>query len=176
MRYRGLALGVLILLGVVGLTGRWWWREYRWRLIVIHHTASDHGNLAYIRKLHMTERGWSDIAYHFVVNNGSMNTTPGQVEVSDLWRNRLANFSTRIAYANQFGIAVALVGNFQNHPMPELQKQALVRLLANLAKAHRIPTERIVRHKDLQTTACPGRHVDLREIRLGVQELLQKEK
>ena len=166
-----LLLGVLVLV----LGGRWWWREYRWRLIVVHHTASDLGNLATIRKLHVNERGWSNIAYHFVIDNGSMNTTPGQVEVSDLWRDRVANFSTRVAYANQFGIAVALVGNFQNHPIPALQKQALVRLLANLARAHGIPPERIVRHRDLQKTACPGRYVDMAEIRSEVAKLLQKE-
>ncbi len=141
-------------------------------MIVIHHTASDHGNLASIRKLHMEERHWSDIAYHFVINNGSMNTTPGQVEVSDLWHRRAGNFSTAIPYANQFGIAVVLVGNFEHRSLPSLQKQALVRLLANLAREHRIPPERIVRHRDLQQTACPGRHVNLAEIREEVRRLM----
>lgn len=141
---------------------------------MVHHSASDRGDLAYIQRLHQKERGWSDIAYHFVVNNGSMNTTPGQIEVTDLWKKRAGNFSTRVPYANQFGIAVVMVGNFQNHPIPSLQKQALVRLLANLSREHNIPVERIVRHRDLQTTACPGRYVDMREIRSLVKTALEK--
>lgn len=163
----------LLLALALFFSASYWWREQRWRFIVIHHSASDAGNLESIRKMHMTERGWSDIAYHFVVNNGTFNTAPGQVEISNLWIRRSANFSTRNSFANQFGIAVVLVGNFDKRPLPLLQKEALVRLLANLARTHGIAPERIIGHRDLQHTACPGQFIDLDEIRGRVARLLR---
>jgi hypothetical protein len=90
-----------MLLPLVGML--WWgvdyyWREMRWRYIIIHHTASDTGNMEYYRTLHMRERNWPDIAYHFVVDNGSYNTSVGQIEESDLWKTRKPNLSTKVSY------------------------------------------------------------------------------
>lgn len=162
----------LILFLPIFLYARHWWKEYRWRFIVVHHTASEIGNLEYYRRMHIDERGWSDIAYHFIINNGTMNTAMGQIEQSDLWKNRSAGHSTRVTYINYFSIAVVLVGNFERHPVPELQREALVNLLVRLSVDHRIPPERIVGHRELWATACPGRYLQMDEIRSEVTDIL----
>ena len=164
-----LGLGLVF---VLYLGGRYWWSEMRWRYIVVHHTASDIGNKEVVQKLNVEKRGWSDIAYHFVVNNGSSNTTVGEIEVSDLWKNRRANLSTRSWYANYFGIAVVLVGNFQAHPPPPLQKDALIGLLTRLSREYGIAPERIVGHREIQNTACPGRYLNMIEVRELVKQNL----
>ncbi len=158
-----LAALVVLLVG-----GRYWWREARWRYIIIHHTASDSGNLEYYRKLHVEKRGWPDIAYHFLINNGSYNSGVGQVETSTLWTERQINYSTKVSYINYFGIAIALVGNFEDHPPPRLQKEALILLVTRLARDYDIPPERIIGHREIWATACPGKHLRLDEIRAAV--------
>ena len=152
------------------LSGRYAWEEMRFRYIVIHHTASDIGNLDYYRRLHMKERGWPDIAYHFVINNGSYNTAMGQVEQSSLWENRSINYSTKVSYVNYFGIAVALIGNFENHSVPALQWESLVNLITMLSKKYNIPPERIIAHRELWETACPGKHFDIVRLRAEVRK------
>ncbi len=160
----------------VFLTGRWLWQEKRWRYIIVHHTASDIGNLEYFRRLHMEERGWSDIAYHFVINNGTANTAMGQIEESSLWKNRMPHFSTRITYLNFFGIAVVLVGNFEKHEVPSLQREALINLLVNLSEKYNIPPERIAGHREISPTACPGKFLNMAEVRDDVARALERKK
>lgn len=163
---------ILLTLVVLYLAGDYYWRELRWRYIVIHHTASDIGDMEFYKRFHMEERGWSNIAYHFVINNGWKDTTVGQVEESELWRERRPNLSTREWYANYFGIAVVLVGNIEAHEPPPLQKEALITLLTNLARDYGIPPERIIGHREIQNTACPGKHLNMVEIRKQVAKNL----
>lgn len=164
---------LLVLAGALFLAGRVYWREHRFRYIVVHHTASDVGNLEYYRRFHQAERGWPDIAYHFVVNNGASNTVPGQIEESDLWKERRRGYSTRDFYVNTVGIAVVMVGNLENHAPGELQYQALVRLLANLSQEYSIPPERIIGHRELQQTKCPGKHLQMDRVREDITRALQ---
>ena len=155
------------------LYGRYWWQEKRWRYIVIHHTASDTGNLEYYREMHR-KRGWPDIAYHFLINNGSLNTAMGQIQQSSLWEKRDINYSSRVSWVNYFGIAIGLVGNFEKHRVPPLQKEALINLAAGLAERYDIPPERIIGHREIQNTACPGRFVNLNEVREAVRAVLNE--
>lgn len=156
------------------LLGDYMWREMRWRFIVVHHTAGDSGNMEYYRALHRKKHGWPDIAYHFLINNGSMNTSIGQIEVSGLWEQRSLNYSTKISYVNHFGIAVALVGNFEAHDVHPIQYEALINLLTNLAMRYNIPPERIVGHGELQNTQCPGKHLEMQKVRADVASAIKK--
>lgn len=165
---------IFLATGTTWLLGRYMWQEMRWRWIVVHHTASDTGNLEYYKRLHKEERGWPDVAYHFVINNGTMNTSPGEIEVSDLWKERQHHYSTRNSYINYFGIAIVLVGNFERHEIPPRQYESLLNLITRLAREYKIPPERIVGHNELQNTRCPGSHTDMNKIRSEITEKLQK--
>ncbi len=166
--YLALALLALFLLGF-GL--RYWWREMRWRYIILHHTAADIGNMEFYRRLH--EQRWGDLAYHIVVNNGANNTVIGEIEMSQRWINRQHHYSTQKTYLNYFGIAVVLVGNFELHDVPAVQKEALINLLSNLAKEYDIPPQRIIGHREVQNTRCPGLHVNMVEVRHMVSQNLK---
>jgi len=121
----------------------------------------------------MKERGWPDIAYHFLVNNGSYNTAMGQIEQSNLWDNKSINYSTKVSYVNYFGIAVAIVGNFERHSVPALQWESIVNLTTMLSQEYGIPPERIIAHRELWETACPGKNFDIVKLRSEVRKNLE---
>ncbi|RMG68813.1 MAG: N-acetylmuramoyl-L-alanine amidase, partial [Bacteroidetes bacterium] len=171
--YLRLVLIVFLILLTFWPMGRYLWREHRWRWIIVHHTGSDTGDLAAIRKLHR-QKGWKEAAYHFIINNGSRGTVAGQVQVTDRWKNRGNAGSTRRSYVNTFGIAVVLVGNLERHPPPLQQREALLNLLTRLARKYGIPPERIRGHGELQNTKCPGRYLDMPRIRREIQRRLAK--
>ena len=160
LRYIFIIIAILLIL-FLGI--RYWWREMRWRYIVIHHTGSDIGNLEFYRKIH-SER-WGDIAYHIIINNGTDNTAVGQIEYSQRWINRQNHYSTKKTYLNYFGIAIALVGDFESHPLPPIQKQVFIRFLKNLMQEYNIPPERVIGHREIQNTKCPGKNISMVKIR-----------
>jgi N-acetyl-anhydromuramyl-L-alanine amidase AmpD len=172
--YRYLLIPAIIF--ILYLFGDYFWRERRWRFIVVHHTAGTTGNLDYIRELHMRKNGWPDIAYHFLINNGSMNTSIGQIQVSGLWEKRSLNYSTKISYVNYLGIAVALVGNFEEHKVHPLQHEALINLLTNLSIQYNVPPEKIIGHNELQNTQCPGKHLNMNEVRRDVARAVERKR
>ncbi len=165
---RRIIAGIFLLILII-VSGRYYWKEKRWRYIVVHHTATDFGNLEFYRRIHMEEKGWPDIAYHFLINNGSSNTAVGQVETSDLWKSKSHHYSTKVSWINYFGIAVVLVGNFDAHDVPPLQREALINLLARLAREYDIPVKRIVGHREIWNTKCPGKHLNMIRVREDVK-------
>lgn len=171
LRLAILAAAVLIAGALLYEGGRYLWREKRWNWIVVHHTASDFGNLAYFRDLHQREKGWPDIAYHFLINNGTAGTAAGQVEESNLWHDRDGGYSTKVHEVNQFGIAIVLVGNFEKHSVPDQQMEALLHLILRLKREHGIPLDHIVGHRELWATACPGKHLNMSEVRAKIAEM-----
>lgn len=137
-------------------------RAHRWRYIVIHHSATKHGNAAIFDRAHR-ERGWDELGYHFVIGNG-LDSADGQVEVGSRWIKQKRGAHAGVALYNQYGIGICVVGNFeQDHPTAN-QQAALVRLLAHLMTRHSIPSDRIVAHRRFRKTACPGRHMNVSAI------------
>lgn len=163
---------LFLLVIIILILSYYWWVEKRWRYIVIHHTASDFGNLEYYKRLHQKERGWDDIAYHFVINNGSFETIPGQIEESNLWKKRKSGYSTKNWLVNTFGIAIVLVGNLENHPPLPQQYESLINLVTNLSKKYNIPPERIFGHREIQNTNCPGKFLNMAKLRLEIKKRL----
>ncbi len=151
---------------------RYTWRELRWRYIVIHHTAADIGDLDFYRRVHQQKYG--DIAYHIVINNGSNNTAMGQIEFSDRWRNRNSGASTQNMLVNLLGIAVVLVGDFERHPIHQIQEEALIRLLTDLVRKYDIPIDKIIGHREIQNTKCPGKYIQMEELREMVGKNLNR--
>ncbi|GIX41651.1 MAG: hypothetical protein KatS3mg129_1384 [Leptospiraceae bacterium] len=173
-KYYYIFIIVFIIISIFYL--RYWWKEKRWRYIVVHHTASDIGNLEYYKRLHQKERGWDDVAYHFVIDNGTFQTIPGQIEESDLWKKRKRGYSTRNWLVNTFGIAIVIVGNLQKHPPLPQQYESLIHLITNLAKEYNIPPERIFGHREIQNTECPGKYLNMAKVRLDVKRRLNTKK
>lgn len=126
-----------------------------WEYIIIHHTGTREGRLEDFKEFHTKERGWEDVGYHFVINNGE-SLPDGFIEVSDRWRFQRIGAHTRKEGVNNKAIGVALVGDFDKDYPRDGQLEALVALLRALQTKYRIPKRRILCHSMVQRTRCPG--------------------
>lgn len=135
-----------------------------WRYIVIHHSASPSGNAAAFDRAHKG-KGWDGLAYHFVITNGK-GGADGGLEVSPRWWVQKhgahaggmpadAPPETRNGY-NEFGIGICLVGNFEKRAPSQAQMKTLAALITRLRGKFDIPTESVVGHRHVKSTACPG--------------------
>ena len=152
-------------------------RTYRWapeymaavKLLVVHHTAIQASGdprppaerVRALYQYHAENRGWGDIGYHYLID-----------EKGTIYQGRTGG--RRVvgghAYCNNIGtIGIALLGNFEVEQPSLAQAKALQRLLSSLADTEGIDLSRavtfhgkrfespIVGHRDLMSTACPGR-------------------
>jgi hypothetical protein len=140
-------------------------RDFDWKYIVIHHTASEWSSLERIDRYHREKFEDPDgIEYHFLIGNGKKR--PGGYIELGRWRlQKLAIHLFKPEGAPQ-AIAVSLVGNLHERKIKETQYDALLELVARLMKDHDIPIERITTHTgvDGNLTVCPGKHFPYRRL------------
>ena len=121
--------------------------------VVIHHTGNptdDDLSVVEINASHQA-RGWSCIGYHYV------RSRDGTVEVGRPHWTVGAH-----AYGhNSHTIGVHVCGNFEIGEPTSEQIESLAMLLANLCTDYGLPIDRdhIVGHRELMSTACPGRNL-----------------
>lgn len=119
--------------------------------IILHHAAAESCDAATIHQWHLN-KGWSGIGYHFVVRkNGSIERGRPEDTVG-----------AHAVNNNSDSIGVCFEGNFEVESMPELQKAAGKELVAYLRKKYGIST--VQKHKDVTSTACPGKNFPFDEI------------
>ena len=130
-----------------------------WRYIVIHHSATDTGSAEIFDSAHRA-RGWDELGYHFVINNGN-GRRDGLVEVGSRWRSQKWGAhcgGTPDNEYNNHGIGICLVGEYGHHVPSMAQMASLEKLLLYLMRTYDIPTENIIGHCDAPNacTKCPG--------------------
>ena len=139
-----------------------------WRHIVIHHTASSTGSVESIHDAHIG-RGWIGIGYHFLIGNGK-GMDDGEIEPTFRWRQQLHGAHAGKDEYNQHGIGICLVGNFEETHPSAAQLAAVKRLVGVLKSEYGINSDRVIAHKDVKRTACPGKNFPLAEV--GLTEAL----
>lgn len=115
--------------------------------IVTHHTAlSFSSGPREIQQYHFAERGFADIAYHFLIDG-----------IGILYEGRpLGIRGSHTAGANTGTIGIALMGNFELMAVTRAQLSALQNLIAYLKGAYTRVTH-LAAHNDFQaSTLCPG--------------------
>jgi N-acetylmuramoyl-L-alanine amidase len=133
-----------------------------WSAIIVHHSATDEGNAAIIDKWHRENNGWNGVGYDFVIGNGT-NSGDGEVEPTYRWRDQLTGAhagGTPGNWANEEGIGICLVGDFNRSTPTTRQMDSLVRLIRFLQQRYGIPKSRIYGHGSTpggHSTDCPGR-------------------
>lgn len=128
------------------------------RAVVVHHSATEEGGAEAFRVLHRIVRGWRDVGYHFVIGNGT-HSPDGQVEPGRPEYCRGAHAKG----ANEFSLGVCMVGNFMRSHPTESQLRSLGAILYRIMKAHGIPREGVMLHRQVKgsSTDCPGRNLTL---------------
>lgn len=139
-----------------------------WTWIVIHHTASAHGNVESIHAAHLKRKdrngnAWMGIGYHFVIGNGN-GMGDGEIEPTFRWREQLHGAHAGQDEYNQRGIGIVLVGNFEEAPPTPAQIAAVRRLVTILRTRYGIEKGNVVRHSNIKATACPGKYFPMEEV------------
>lgn len=131
----------------------------RWTHIVIHHSATREGNARTIGNSQRRQRGFTNgLGYHFMIDNGTSGRRDGQIEVGPRWARQQTGAHCNANGMNEHGIGICLVGDFTNRSPSPAQMQALSELVRRLSSYYRIPSSRIIRHRDVpgKDTECPG--------------------
>jgi len=139
----------------------------RWRYIVVHHTASDIGNARLVNVWHNSRGFWNGLGYHFLIDNGTVGKTDGQIEIAPRWIRQEKGAHCKAGNMNDMSIGISLVGNFsKTQPSPE-QMKSLVALLKQLMSFYRIPSSNVIRHGDAPgaQTECPGNRFPWNEVK-----------
>jgi hypothetical protein len=142
----------------------WGWvptvSERDWSAIIVHHSATESGNMAKFDVEHR-QRGWEGVGYDFVIGNGT-DSGDGEIEVTFRWLKQIQGAHTGGTvnnWANEEGIGICLVGDFNSSLPTSRQLQSLVKLVRFLQQRYRIPTNRIYGHgttPGAHVTDCPG--------------------
>jgi len=130
----------------------------RWKYIVIHHSATENGNAKIFDKSHRKRGFWNGLGYHFVIDNGTSGTRPGQIETGDRWYRQMNGAHCNAMGMNEIGIGVCLVGNFDEQSITPEQLQSAAWLVKSLQWRYGISANHVIRHCDVKgkDTDCPG--------------------
>ncbi len=138
-----------------------------WKYILIHHSATDVGNMALFDKLHR-QKGWRGVGYDFIIDNGTKGMRDGNVEVSHRWKDQMVGSHCKSPdnEMNKYGIGICLVGDFTRKGPSHAQLQSLVNLVRYLQLKFRVPGKRVFGHSDAPNAAteCPGKCFPMRDV------------
>jgi len=150
----------------------------RIEFLVVHHTATSLSTTVEdLRRMHVDERGWKDIGYHWVVRmneEGRAITEQGRPQDGDEhlepWE-----YGAHVRGSNSKSLGIAVVGNYSEYPMAPLVQKELLATLTKLCLHLKLEASAIRGHNEMPDTAteCCGKLVDMEEIRHKVSGMLQ---
>lgn len=134
-----------------------------WKYIVVHHSATDEGNVESIDAAHRERKDaagkpWLGIGYHFVIGNGQ-GMADGLVEPTFRWREQLHGAHAGNRVHNEEGIGICLIGDFERSEPTPRQTSAARELIAWLKREYAIRADQVLRHSDVNASDCPGRRL-----------------
>ncbi len=136
----------------------------RWRHIIVHHSATGNGNAEIFHRFHRDHRNMPNgLGYHFIIGNGT-NSRDGEIEVGTRWTRQIQGGHVRSLAYNANSIGICLVGNFETGRPTANQMASFTELVHYLKETKLGGSCRLLAHKELETTLCPGRHFPLREM------------
>lgn len=130
--------------------------------IVVHCSDSEFGSKARLKRWHL-QKGWSDIGYHFVINNGyeykgdekNSKIQDGFIEVG----RDLKTAGAHVKGFNSSTLGVCLIGR---RSFSEAQLRALKVLLNGLLEEFGLSTSDILGHYELDSKkSCPNLDMDV---------------
>lgn len=125
------------------------------RGIVLHHAAAN-GSVESVHSYHRNENGWAGIGYHFYVRKDGT-----------VYRGRPETWMGAHTVGHNEKIGICAEGHFDKETMSAAQQRALSALLADLFDRYGQMT--VYAHRDLDTTACPGKHYPFESVVNGVK-------
>lgn len=125
--------------------------------LILHHSACSNCTTEQIHQWHLNN-GWEGAGYHFLVRKDG-----------NVYRLRPEEYIGAHAYRSNYNsIGICAEGNFENETMPEAQKNSLIELVSYLKEKYGI--SKVLKHSDVNNTACPGKNYPFNEIVNGKVE------
>jgi len=135
-----------------------------WTRITVHHSADPtpvvlDGSSAKsfeavreIQKAHMQGKSthYGDIGYHFVIDPYGRVMQGRELAFQGAHANGENNLQN---------IGICLIGNFDDERPTSAALEALERQIEELRARHKIPKSRVLAHRELRPTECPGKHL-----------------
>lgn len=119
-------------------------------MILLHHAVYN-GDVEGIDRIHKN-KGWTCIGYHFYVRKDG-----------SIYRGRKEDTVGAHAYGSNYtSIGICAEGNFETDTMSVEQKNSIIELVNYLKNKYGIT--KVLRHKDVNATACPGKNYPFEEI------------
>jgi len=122
--------------------------------LVLHHTqtpneapAMEKARLRSIRRYHMVEKEWGEVAYHYFVGSS------GQIYEGRDWRFAGDSGTT---YDLNGRLLICLLGDFTETMPTEKALDAMLRLVAAKLHEHKLTPSDVVTHQMVAATDCPG--------------------
>jgi len=131
----------------------------QWSKITLHHSAENSSDPAGgsledsitsirgIQRFHIEDRGWSDIAYHFLIDPAGRIFEGRELK----WQGAHAGGAN-----NAQNIGICVLGDFERRGPTPAALKSLELLVADLRDRFRIREGRLYAHRELNTTSCPG--------------------
>ena len=145
-------------MSVIIISPKWHWNgtlanRTRTDYIALHHAEASTCTAAQVDEWHKSN-GWSGIGYHFFVRKDG-----------SIYRGRpLTAMGAHVSGMNDCSIGICAEGKYSTETMPDAQKRAICRLLVHL-KDNYYPNAKIVGHKEIGDSDCPGRNYPLEDIK-----------
>lgn len=153
-------------------------RPGRWKVIVVHHAASDQATPAGMDSYHRKQRGWENgLGYHFVIGNG-IGYPDGAVYVGPRWKKQIQGAHCRTGkgkyfgvqrpsgFFNDHGIGICLIGDMQKRSPTRKQLATLHQLITFLTGKTGIARSSVYGHGEVtRGTLCPGRNFSVAGVR-----------
>lgn len=125
--------------------------------LILHHSACSNCTAEQIHQWHLNN-GWEGAGYHFLVRKDG-----------NVYRLRPEEYIGAHAYGSNYNsIGICAEGNFENEIMSEAQKNSLIELVSYLKGKYGI--SKVLKHSDVNNTACPGKNYPFDEIVNGKVE------
>lgn len=125
--------------------------------LILHHSACSNCAAEQIHQWHLNN-GWEGAGYHFLVRKDG-----------NVYRLRPEEYIGAHAQGSNYNsIGICAEGNFENETMPEAQKNSLIELVSYLKGKYGI--SKVLKHSDVNNTACPGKNYPFNEIANGKVE------
>jgi len=119
--------------------------------IVLHHAAASKCTIYDVHRWHL-QREWLGCGYHYFCDKKGL-----------VYQGRPRDVIGAHALGyNHCSVGICAEGHYEQEQMPNEQKYAIANLLIELKKIY--PQAKIVAHKDLNPTKCPGKYFPMEEI------------
>lgn len=117
--------------------------------IIIHHSATDEGDIETFRDYHVNTLGWRDVGYQYVIpKSGEVQKGREEDRPGAHCRQEKMNFKS---------IGICLTGNFDNYFPNFDQFDSLIKLVKDIMDRYNIPTENVKMHRGYANyKSCPG--------------------